>query len=312
MPSCKQHKISVILPCLSQEGDVDQSVQSVGNQSFCDFELLVVGSKYPNADKRVSIIDCDNSHFGHLYNVGIDAAKGDFIAFLEPGNIMHPSMLETLYDSAAHMKVDFIKADFRVNGRNARISAAGEYGVIQGGLFSTGVINPFVRSGLYNREFLDENNIRFDESRLLSGRQIYTFDLQVQKFAKAGYLLPQCVMEYEYTPRGMSESALVDLISELQFLLNRFDHSTQDFINYYTVIWNLFCDYVLRLLRKLETVSESILELCDQFREMFTVKLRKHSINQIGQTSLADDNRYVLFSTEIQSFFSYMKEHTYA
>lgn len=96
-------KISIILPCYNVEQFVGKSIQSVLNQTWTDFELLVVIDGSPDnskaiassfRDSRISVYEKENGGLSDARNYGIDRATGDFIYFMDSDDWIEPTLLE--------------------------------------------------------------------------------------------------------------------------------------------------------------------------------------------------------------------------
>lgn len=96
--------VSVVMPTFNRAGLIVQSVQSVIDQSFRDWELLVVddGSTDDTAERIDALGDprivlLRQSRIGNvsrLRNIGVAAARGDYVAFLDSDDLWVPSKLE--------------------------------------------------------------------------------------------------------------------------------------------------------------------------------------------------------------------------
>jgi len=103
--------VSVIVPVYKVEPYIHQCVDSVLNQTFTDFELILVDDGSPDScgticdeyaaqDSRVRVIHQENGGLGHARNVGMDQAVGKYIIFLDSDDYWLPETLETLYSEA--------------------------------------------------------------------------------------------------------------------------------------------------------------------------------------------------------------------
>ena len=179
-------KVSIIIPVYNVEQYLRECLDSVVNQTLKDIEIICVndGSKdnslaileeYASKDARIKIISKPNSGYGHTMNVGIDAATGEYIGIVEPDDYILPEMYETLYNIAVVENLDLIKADFyRFTGAGESLKQ--EYNQLAKDVSYYGkVLNPkdnidvfrFIMntwSGIYNREFLVQHNIRHNET----------------------------------------------------------------------------------------------------------------------------------------------------
>jgi len=99
-------KISVIMPVYNEERFLDESIQSILNQTFKDFEFIIVNDastdnslniikEYQKKDTRIKIINNKkNKNFPEVRNIGLKAAKGKYIANMYGDDISHPKRLE--------------------------------------------------------------------------------------------------------------------------------------------------------------------------------------------------------------------------
>ncbi|HUS50850.1 MAG TPA: glycosyltransferase [Candidatus Paceibacterota bacterium] len=102
---------------------IEDSIQSVLNQTYTNFELIVVDDcsaddsydrarKYEKKDSRVSIVRLDkNGGIGKAKNEGIVRSKGDYIVTLDADDMMTKKSLEVRIKAAIKYNVSFVHAD---------------------------------------------------------------------------------------------------------------------------------------------------------------------------------------------------------
>lgn len=114
----KEPKISVIMPVYNGSEWLDESIPSVLNQTFKDFELIVVNDestdnslemlqKYAQKDNRILVFDNKNQGPGESLNFGISHANGMYICFIDQDDMYKPTYLEKMYDSITKYDTDF-------------------------------------------------------------------------------------------------------------------------------------------------------------------------------------------------------------
>jgi glycosyltransferase involved in cell wall biosynthesis len=98
----KPPRFSVVMPVFNVEAYVAEAVQSVLNQTFVDFELLIIDDGATDrsreicegfADPRIKIIEQPNRGLAGARNTGIAYARGDYIALLDSDDRWDPKKL---------------------------------------------------------------------------------------------------------------------------------------------------------------------------------------------------------------------------
>ena len=109
-------EISVIVPVYKVEKYLDRCIESIVNQTYPDFELILVddgspdGSpilcdKWAEKDSRVHVIHKKNGGASSARNAGLKIAKGNWIAFADSDDWLDRTALKTLYDLANQYNV---------------------------------------------------------------------------------------------------------------------------------------------------------------------------------------------------------------
>ncbi|HKG06355.1 MAG TPA: glycosyltransferase [Pedobacter sp.] len=104
-------RLSIVVPVYNKDDYIDSSVKSILNQSFRDFELILVndgstdhsGEKCDNfsrTDSRVRVIHQSNRGVSEARNTGVKAATGSYIGFVDCDDELEIDMYETLIDTA--------------------------------------------------------------------------------------------------------------------------------------------------------------------------------------------------------------------
>lgn len=111
--------VSVIMPCYNMEKFIAHSIQSVRNQSFTNWELIIVDDAstdktadkvrpYCEQDERVKLtVKSRHSGIANSRNQALASAKGRYLAFLDADDIWHPDKLERQLAFMQENKVAF-------------------------------------------------------------------------------------------------------------------------------------------------------------------------------------------------------------
>lgn len=103
-------KVTVLMPVYNAEKYVGEAIQSILNQTFTDFEFLIINDGSTDSsldiilsytDSRIKVFN-SNLNYGHVYhlNCGIEIAKGEYIARMDADDI---SLLNRLEKQVAFM-----------------------------------------------------------------------------------------------------------------------------------------------------------------------------------------------------------------
>ena len=112
--------ITFILPIYNMERLLPRALRSLRAQTMTDFEAILIndGSKDGSAalcaqaaaeDARFHFIDQPNGGVAAARNAGLDAARGEYIFFLDPDDWVEPDAAELLYSAARDADADCVE-----------------------------------------------------------------------------------------------------------------------------------------------------------------------------------------------------------
>jgi glycosyltransferase involved in cell wall biosynthesis len=121
----KMAEISIIVPVYNVERYLERCVKSILNQSFSDFELILVDDGSPDncpqmcdewaeADARIKVIHKENGGLSSARNAGLEIAQGNYIGFVDSDDWIEPDMYAYLYELIQRYKADFAAIDMLI------------------------------------------------------------------------------------------------------------------------------------------------------------------------------------------------------
>ena len=194
--------VSIIIPVYNAEGTLPRCVDSILNQTFTDFELLLVddGSAdasgaicdcYAAKDSRVRVFHQANSGVSASRNLALDQARGDYLQFLDSDDWITPDATSCLVRAMEGGPCDMVISDFyRVVGE--RVSQKGdieEDGILTREEYAAHMMeNPadfyygVLWNKLYRRNIVEEHHLRMDPE--ISWCEDFMFNLEYIRYAE--------------------------------------------------------------------------------------------------------------------------------
>ena len=210
-------KVSIIVPVYNAEKSLARCVDSILNQEFRDFELILMddGSKdrsgeicdgYARADARVVVVHKENTGVSDTRNQAIARARGTFLQFVDSDDWLTADATKLMVRAAEETGCDMVIADFyRVVGE--MVSQKGDIDADQviGREAFVGFMmeNPadyyygVLWNKLYRRSLVEAHGIRMDAK--LSWCEDFLFNLEYVRYATTFYALRTPVYYYVKT-----------------------------------------------------------------------------------------------------------------
>lgn len=181
-------KISIIMPVYNVQDYLEEALQSIQNQTFDDYEVLMVddGStdasleimkKYSQLDTRFISYSKENKGVSQARNYALDRAHGEYVAFLDGDDLMPKRALEAMYRTAKEHKAEIIIGKMQefslakksIYQHTKNLSVKKQIDKYDEDILWTMMLG----NKLYSRNLIEENKIRF-ESVKFSEDAIFT------------------------------------------------------------------------------------------------------------------------------------------
>lgn len=112
-------KVSLIVPVYNCEDYLEQCIESILSQTFKDYELILIndGSKdksreiceeYSKKDKRIRLINQENSGVSKSRQKGISIAKSKYIIFIDSDDYIEKNFIKNLYSNIIEGDIDIV------------------------------------------------------------------------------------------------------------------------------------------------------------------------------------------------------------
>lgn len=180
-------KVSVIVPVYNASKYISTSINSLINQNFKDFEIIIINDGSTDdsieiankllsaSDIEFQIVNQKNKGVSNARNLGLNIAKGDYILFLDDDDYIDSNHIKYLYDKIKENNTDFAFSKFlKVNSDKKILTNESQYNYLddKNTLSTLELIKldlemkipfSFVQI-LYKASILKDNNILFNEN----------------------------------------------------------------------------------------------------------------------------------------------------
>ncbi|MFU0723232.1 glycosyltransferase family 2 protein [Streptococcus sp. IMAU11622] len=237
--------ISVIVPVYNVETYLEECLDSIQNQTYTDFEVLLVndgstdGSKticerYCKENRRFHLLNQENQGLSAARNTGVAASRGEFIVFVDSDDMILANYLETLMHYMRE-DVDIVESQFTVSNEEFLAKSFKEPSILFEGnsqeavkIFPKHVLNVNAVTKLYRRSIVEAvpyiDGVIFED--VYCGIGMLKYIRKIIKIDYKGYYYRQhqaSIMHRTFTPKNLDiftvSDQLIDLYSDREELL---------------------------------------------------------------------------------------------
>ncbi len=231
--------VSVVVPVYRVEKYLRRAVDSIRAQTLAEIEIILVDDGSPDdcgkicdayqaQDVRIKVIHKQNEGLGFSRNRGVDAATGDYIAFIDSDDFIERDMLRTMYAAACESNADVVLSGMNIvysNGANDPRSIIGKQTVFQGKKEMVQVLLNIVGSlphekedslysmsvctCLFKRETIVNHQIRFCSERKLVSEDLM-FHIDFFSHAQTAVISDGIFYNYCVHPSSLSKRYWAD------------------------------------------------------------------------------------------------------
>lgn len=236
-------KVSVLVPIYNVEEFLPECLDSLVGQTLKEIEIICINDgstdnslkiikSYANKDERIRIINKKNSGYGDSMNRGLDLATGEYIGIVESDDFVDTDAFEKLYRLAKENKVEVVKSNFyeyygeiKKDKSVSKMFPVNEIGRVVDPRVEHKIFYqpPCIWAAIYERRFLEENNIRFLPTPGAS-YQDTGFNFKVWASARRVYFVKRAFLHYrqDNSKSSVKDSGKIYCVKEEYDEIERF------------------------------------------------------------------------------------------
>ena len=237
--------ISVIVPVYNVETYLEECLDSIQNQTYTDFEVILVNDgstdgsqaiceRYCKENRRFHLLNQENQGLSAARNTGVAASRGEFIVFVDSDDMILANYLETLMHYMRE-DVDIVESQFTVSNEEFLAKSFKEPSILFEGnsqeavkIFPKHVLNVNAVTKLYRRSIVEAvpyiDGVIFED--VYCGIGMLKYIRKIIKIDYKGYYYRQhqaSIMHRTFTPKNLDiftvSDQLIDLYSDREELL---------------------------------------------------------------------------------------------
>ena len=234
--------VTIIVPVYNTQEYLTRCLDSIVNQSYRHFELLLIddGSRddsgricddYAAKDSRIKVFHLENGGVSNARNFALNHASGEYIQFLDSDDWISPEATRLFVRTITTSQCDMVISDFyRVSGK--RLSQKGdieEDGVMTRQEFANIMLeNPadfyygVLWNKFYRREIIESVHLRMDPQ--ISWCEDFLFNLEYIRHANSFAALQVPVYYYVKRKGSLISTQSINLTNTMKMKLNVFEY----------------------------------------------------------------------------------------
>lgn len=196
-------KISVIIPVYNAEKTIAESLDSIINQSFIEnTEIILIddGSSdstreiirgYSQRHKSIVLLTQKNSGPSAARNNGLNAARGEYVFFMDADDLLEINALEFMYAAAKPIDADMVLGKYDIFNEYTFTPVRNLDNVVTQKYihkFDSSLLWTFsLWNKLFKREVIEKNSLRFPEDTSYSEDGVFTMNFIYKSKIITGY-----------------------------------------------------------------------------------------------------------------------------
>lgn len=314
-------RLSIIVPIYNVEKYLSRCIESILNQTFKDFELILVNDgstdnckeiceKYKRMDSRIIVANKKNGGLSSARNLGIDISKGDYIGFVDSDDFIDVHMYEILLNTINAYDSDIVICDYykvneydikkyekmKSNNKDIKVENINNIDVIER-IITRDIKIVVAWNKIYKRSLFD--NLRYKEGvicedEFLAHRIFYKCNKVSIINQKLYYYIQRkgSIINSPFSSKDFDKiyaiKDRVDFLNEKK-ITNLIDKAEKSFMDYF--VWNYFTGY-----QRLENIEYELKRLKKEFNSVFYRIL---------------DNKFISLNEKITLFILYLSPYLY-
>ena len=309
-------KISIIVPVYKTPNEyLKRCLESLNNQTYKDLEIIIVNDGMTEENlkcvetflknERFKIIGKENKGVSYARNLGIENAKGEYIAFVDSDDFIDDTFCEKMYHLIIEKKAECAICGYNrvYNNKIEKLNCNDTFCELNQNEYLEKVLNVqeavgFSHMKLIKKDILSKNKIRFNEKLMLAEDAVFCIRLakNIKKIVKINEPLYNYQFNSESAVRKYDENyckKYLDSMIEVKKIIREYNNDRiellyNNFVAYHVLL--IVVNYCFNPMSG-RTNKQNIQKL----KEILEISEFKEAIKKSNYKKLAITRRITLF-----------------
>ena len=277
-------KVSIIIPAYNVEDYIGYCLDSLVCQTLSDLEIIIINdgsvdntkdvieayrAKYPDMIKAFHV---ENSGAAAARNIGLDAASGEYIGFVDSDDYVREDTFELLYNAAKEKNAEIVSCGYCREGVHfTRKMPFGNRNIKAEDVFDKNIFSepllfdevPYLWNKIFKADIIQKNNIRFHKDLRIYEDLVFTYEafLFANKISRVEDYLYYYVVSRDTSLTYRFSEKRFDIVKATELLLSFYEENKSLTPEIKDALVYVVLKHVYVILNRKTTVSEKKLKL---------------------------------------------------
>ena len=251
-----EKRVRVVIPVYNASMYLERCILGLINQTYKNIELIFINDgssdnsleilyKYKKKDKRIIVIDKENTGASDSRNIGIERCSGDYICFCDSDDVYANNYIEVMYKAMMKHKVSVVKCNYSVYDKDDKLISKSDISDISNRLYDNEKIKKEIIPKCLAGEIpcfsyllmIDRNALNVKYPTDIAMMEDVVFYIRLLLDTSSFYVIDDCLYKITFNEQGVTNNYhnykrnilnVIDVNDYIKSELDKFGLSTEE------------------------------------------------------------------------------------